>query len=65
MEEAAEVGVVIEIKRIQEQIQRAVAESDTALDDILSPEQRAQLEQLRGAAPVCGVIPAFKAAGLI
>lgn len=57
--------LVIEIRRIQEQIQRAVAESDAALDDILSPEQRARLEHIRGAAPVCGVMPAFKATGLM
>jgi len=57
--------LVIEIKRIQEQIQRAVAESDAALDEILTPDQRARLEQIRGAAPVCGILPAFKAAGLV
>lgn len=57
--------LVIEIKRIQEQIQRAVVESDAALDGILNPDQRTRLEQIRGTAPVCGVIPAFKAVGLI
>lgn len=57
--------LMIEIKRIQEQFQRAVAESDAALDGILNADQRARLEQIRGAAPVCGVIPAFKAAGLM
>jgi DNA repair exonuclease SbcCD ATPase subunit len=57
--------LVIEIRRIQEQIQRALAESDAALDEILNAEQRARLEQIRGAAPVCGVLPAFKAAGLV
>lgn len=57
--------LVIEIKRIQEQVQRALAESDAALDEILNADQRARLEQIRGAAPACGVLPAFKAAGLV
>jgi Spy/CpxP family protein refolding chaperone len=57
--------LAIEMKRLQEQIQRTLAESNKALDDILTPEQRDRLEQLRGAAGACGVIPAFKAVGLL
>jgi Spy/CpxP family protein refolding chaperone len=57
--------LAIEMKRLQEQIQRTLAESNKALDDILTPEQRDRLEQLRGAASACGVIPAFKAVGLL
>jgi Spy/CpxP family protein refolding chaperone len=57
--------LMIEIKRIQEQMQRAVQESNTTLDGILTPDQRARLEHIRAAAPACGVMPAFKAAGLV
>ena len=57
--------LAIEMKRLQDQIQHALADSNKALDDILSDEQRARLEQIRGAAGACGVIPAFKAVGLL
>ena len=57
--------LVIEIKTIQEQIQKAIAESNKTLDGILSDEQRTRLDQIRAAAGACGVIPAFKAVGLL
>ena len=64
--DAATVGrLAIEMKRLQEQIQHALEESNKALDGILNEEQRTRLEQIRGAAGVCGVIPAFKAIGLL
>jgi septal ring factor EnvC (AmiA/AmiB activator) len=64
--DAATIGrLAIEMKRLQEQIQNALAESNKALDDIFNAEQRARLEQLRGAAGACGVIPAFRAVGLL
>ena len=64
--DAATVGrLAIEMRRLQEQIQHALEESNKALDDILNAEQRTRLEQIRGAAGACGVIPAFKAIGLL
>src|SRR5262249_15002202 len=57
--------LLIEMKTIQEQIQRAIGDSNKALDDILNDEQRTRLEQIRGAAGACGVVPAFKAIGLL
>ena len=64
--DAATVGrLAIEMKRLQEQVQHALEESNKALDGILNDEQRTRLEQLRGAAGACGVIPAFRAIGLL
>ena len=64
--DAATVGrLAIEMKRLQEQVQHALEESNKALDGILSDEQHTRLEQLRGAAGACGVIPAFRAVGLL
>ena len=64
--DAATVGrLAIEMKRLQEQVQHTLEESNKALDGILDDEQRTRLEQLRGAAGACGVIPAFKAIGLL
>ena len=64
--DAATVGrLAIEMKRLQEQVQHALEESNKALDGILNDEQRARLEQIRGAAGACGVIPAFRAVGLL
>jgi septal ring factor EnvC (AmiA/AmiB activator) len=58
--------LVIESKNIQEQIQTTIATANKTLDGILNTEQRTRLEQLRGAAAgPCGVIPAFKAIGLM
>jgi hypothetical protein len=64
--DAATVGrLAIEMKRLQEQVQHTLEESNKALDGILSDEQRTRLEQIRGAAGACGVIPAFRAVGLL
>lgn len=64
--DAATVGrLVIEIKTIQEQVQKAAGEANKTLDGILNAEQRTRLEQLRAASGACGVIPAFRAAGLL
>ena len=64
--DAATVGrLAIEMKRLQEQIQHTLEESNKALDGILNEEQRTRLEQIRGAAGACGVVPAFKAIGLL
>jgi septal ring factor EnvC (AmiA/AmiB activator) len=57
--------LLIEIKTIQDQIQRTIADSNKQLDDIFNADQRTRLDQLRGAAQACGVIPAFKALGLL
>lgn len=57
--------LAIEMKRLQEQVQHALEESNKALDGILNDEQRTRLEQIRGAAGACGVIPAFRAVGLL
>ena len=64
--DAATIGrLAIEMKKLQEQVQHVLEESNKALDDILNDEQRTRLEQIRGAAGACGVIPAFKAVGLV
>ena len=64
--DAATVGkLAIEMQRLQAQVQGVLEEANRALDQILNDEQRTRLEQLRGAAGACGVIPAFKAAGLL
>ena len=64
--DAATVGrLAIEMKRLQEQVQHTLEESNKALDGILNDEQRTRLAQIRGAAGACGVIPAFKAIGLL
>jgi hypothetical protein len=64
--DAATVGrLAIEMKRLQEQMQHALEDSNKALDGILNDEQRTRLEQIRGAAGACGVIPAFRAVGLL
>src|SRR5262245_51893601 len=57
--------LAIEMQRIQEQVKQVIEESNRALNDILDEEQRTRLEQIRGAAGACGVIPAFKAVGLL
>ena len=57
--------LLIDIRNIQQQIQQAVANANAKLDDILDADQRTRLDQLRGAAQACGVIPAFKAVGLL
>ena len=57
--------LAIEMRRLQEQVQRALDDSNKALDEILTPEQRERLAQIRAAAPACGVIPAFKTLGLL
>jgi uncharacterized membrane protein len=57
--------LVIEIRTIEGQVQGVLAEANKKLDDILTAEQRTRLEQIRGAAGACGVIPAFKAVGLL
>jgi Spy/CpxP family protein refolding chaperone len=58
-------GLVIEITRIQQQIQQAVAATNQQFAMVLTPDQSARLEQIRSVAPVCDVIPAFKAIGLL
>ena len=64
--DAATIGrLAIEMKKLQEQVQKTLEESNKALDGILNEEQRTRLEQIRGAAGACGVIPAFKAIGLV
>jgi ABC-type transporter Mla subunit MlaD len=64
--DVATVGrLAVEMKKLQEQVQHALEESNKALDGILNDEQRTRLEQLRGAAGACGVIPAFRAIGLL
>ena len=57
--------LVIEIRRIQEQIHQAVEATNRQFEAVLTPDQLARLQQIRAAAPVCDVIPAFKAAGLM
>ena len=64
--DAATIGrLAIEMKKLQEQVQKTLEESNKALDGILNEEQRTRLEQIRGAAGACGVIPAFRAVGLL
>ncbi|HXH38200.1 MAG TPA: hypothetical protein VNN08_06205 [Thermoanaerobaculia bacterium] len=58
-------GLVIEITRIQQQIQQAAVATNQQFAMVLTPDQNARLEQIRSAAPVCDVIPAFKAVGLL
>ncbi len=57
--------LVVEITRIQEQIHQAVEATNYQFDAVLTPDQSARLAQIRSAAPVCDVIPAFKAVGLM
>ena len=57
--------LVIEIKRIQEQMHHAIAETNQQFETLLAPDQSARLQQIRAVEPVCGVIPAFKAVGLM
>ena len=57
--------LILEMRAIQAQIQKALGDANKALDQILNDEQRTRLEQLRGAANACQVIPAFKAVGLL
>ena len=55
----------IEINRIQAQIHQAIDETNHQFEGILTPDQSARLGQIRSVAPVCDVIPAFKAVGLM
>ena len=57
--------LMIEMKTIQQQVQRVVADSNAQFEMMLTPEQRVRLEQLRSAAAVCPIIPAFRAVGLL
>ena len=57
--------LVIEIKRIEGQIHQALDETNRQWESFLAPEQATRLEQIRAAAPVCEVIPAFRAVGLM
>jgi Spy/CpxP family protein refolding chaperone len=57
--------LIIEIKHIQDQIHQAIEETNRQFETVLTPEQSARLQQIRATEPVCGVIPAFKAVGLM
>ena len=57
--------LMIEMRTIQQQVQRAVADSNAQFELTLTPEQRVRLEQIRGAAAASPVIPAFRAVGLL
>jgi Spy/CpxP family protein refolding chaperone len=57
--------LIIEIKQIQDQIHQAIDETNRQFETVLTPEQSGQLQQIRATEPVCGVIPAFKAVGLM
>ena len=57
--------LIIEMRAIESRIQQTVGDANKRLDDILSADQRTRLDQLRAAAGVCPVIPAFKAVGLL
>jgi septal ring factor EnvC (AmiA/AmiB activator) len=57
--------LILEMRAIEGQIQKAIGDANKTLDQILSDEQRTRLDQLRGAGGACQVIPAFKAVGLL
>ena len=57
--------LILEIRAIEGRIKQTVGDADKTLDQILDSEQRTRLEQLRGAAGACAVVPAFRAVGLI
>ena len=54
-----------ELQRHQQALQQTIGDANKALDQILNADQRTRLDQLRGAANACQVIPAFKAVGLL
>ena len=58
-------GLVIEITHIQQQVQQAIEATNHQFEAVLTPDQSARLQQIRSVAPVCDVIPAFKAVGLL
>ena len=57
--------LILEIRAIEGRIRQTVGDADKTLDQILDSDQRTRLEQLRGAAGACAVVPAFRAVGLI
>jgi septal ring factor EnvC (AmiA/AmiB activator) len=57
--------LILEMRAIQNRIQQTIGDANKSLDQILNADQRTRLDQLRGAAGACQVIPAFKAVGLL
>jgi uncharacterized membrane protein len=57
--------LILEMRALEAQSQKAIGDANKALEQILSADQRTRLDQLRGAANACQVIPAFRAAGLL
>ena len=57
--------LMIEIRRIQQQVAMASGDANGQFDQLLTDEQRQRLEFIRQAAQACQVLPAFRAAGLM
>ena|SRR5690349_12820225 len=57
--------LILETRAIASRIQQAIGDANKSFDQILNADQRTRLDQLRGAAGACQVIPAFKAVGLL
>ena len=57
--------LILEMRALQAQSQKVLDDANKALGQLLNDEQRTRLEQLRGAAGACQVVPAFKAVGLL
>jgi len=57
--------LILEMRALEAQSQKAIGDANKALEQILSADQRTRLDQLRGAANACQVIPAFRAVGLL
>ena len=56
---------VIEISQIEKRVGQISADAAAQFDQLLTPEQRQQLQRIREAASVCPAVPAFHAAGLL
>ena len=57
--------LIIEMKKIQDQVHAAIEETNKQFETVLTPEQATRLHDLRGAAQACDVVPALKAVGLM
>lgn len=57
--------LLIEIRRIEQQVATASGDANERFEQLLSDEQRQRLQFIRQAAQACQVLPAFRAAGIM
>jgi len=64
--DAAAIGALfIEAHEVEQQIASIAGQTNTQFAALLTPEQLTRLQQIRGAAQVCPIVPALEATGLL